>query len=222
MQSWKATRSVSPGTAPAPAAVPVPGTCTGTGTDTDTDPSPVMASDEEPSQRAAERDGTFSSKQYVLSGNASTHEIEAAKCRAYLKHMSRVRLLHLTNGGNHFAARMLADNMIEDSPTTFKMLDPPSVSRFLTYMSGTYAAAKQYVIKTFLSSSESNTGCSGDGDCVRSHINASMKSPVDLKGAARSVYSSLQALQIHYYCFTFLAISCITAVLFFLSLSTSS
>lgn len=217
MQSWKATRSVSPGTAPAaaaPAPAPVPGTST------DTDPSPVTASDE--SSRAADRDGTFSSKQYVLSGNASTHETEAARCRAYLKHMSRVRLLHLTNGGNHFAARMLADNMIDDSPTTFKMLDPPSVSRFITYMSGTYAAVKRYFVKTFLSSSESNTGGSGDGDCVGSYSNASVKSPVDLKGAARSVYCTLQALQIRYNCFKFFALSYIPAMVFFVGLSTST
>jgi hypothetical protein len=197
LQSWKATRSVSPGTAPAaaPASAPVPGTSAGT------DPSPMMASDE--SSRAAERDGTFSSKQYVLSGNASTHDTEAARCRAYLKHMSRVRLLHLTNGGNHFAARMLADNMIEDSPTTFKMLDPPSVSRFINYMSGMYAAVKRYFIKYFPSSSENNTGGSGDGDCMGSHNNASMKSLVDLKVAARSVYRSVQVFQIRYKCFNF-------------------
>jgi hypothetical protein len=135
--------------------------------------------------------------------------------------MSRVRLLHLTNGGNHFAARMLADNMIEDSPTTFKMLDPPSVSRFLTYMSGMYAAMKRYFMKTFLSS-ESSTGGSGDGDCVGSHSNASVQSPVDLKGAARSVYTSLQALQIRHNFFKFFAISCITAILFSISLSIST
>jgi hypothetical protein len=219
LQSWKATRSVSPGAAPAAVPVPAPVPGTGTGTGTGTDPSPMMASDE--SSKTAERDGTFSSKQYVLSGNASTHDAEAAKCRAYFKHMSRVRLLHLTNGGNHFAARILADNMIEDSPTTFKMLDPPSVSRFLTYMSGTYAAVKRYFMKSFLSS-ESNTGGSGDGDCVGAHSNASMKSPVDLKGAARSVYRSLQALQIRYNFFTFFAISCIIAILFFISLSFST
>ena len=121
--------------------------------------------------------------------------------------MSRVRLLHLSNGGNHFAARMMADNMIEDSPTTFKMLDPPSVSKIITYLSGLYAAVKRYFIKTFLSPSESSTGGSGDEDCMGSHSNASVKSPVDLKGAARSVYSSRQALQIRYNCFKFFAIS---------------
>lgn len=216
MQSWKASRSVSPGTAPAPSLVAVSGSGTGTGTGT----SPVMTSDE--SSKAAEREETFSSKQYVLSGNASTHKTESAKCRAYLKHMSRVRLQHLTNGGNHFAARMLADNMIEDSPTTFKIHEPPSFSRFFTYVNGMYAAVKRYFMKTSLSSSGSSIGECGNGDCVGSHSNASLKSPVDLKGAARSVYTSLQALQIRCNCFTFFAISCITAILFFISLFVST
>lgn len=188
----------------------------GTDTDTWTGTSPAMVSDE--SSKAAERDETFSSKQYVLSGNASTHEIESAKCRAYLKHMSRVRLQHLTNGGNHFAARMLADNMIENSPTTFKIHEPPSVSKFLTYMSGMYAAVKRCFIKTSLSSSGSNIGGGGSGGFVGSHINASVKSTVDLKGAARSVYTTLLALQVRRNHFTFFATSRITATLLFISL----
>jgi hypothetical protein len=221
LQSWKATRPASPGSSPAPGAAPGSGSGGGggSGSGSGADASTVMASDE--SSRATERDGTFSSKQYILSGNTSTHEAETAKCRAYLKHMSRVRLLHLTNGGNHFAARMLADNMIEDSPTTFKINEPPSASKFVTYMSGMYAALKRYFIKTFLSSSGRDIVDCDRRDCDESHSNASVKSKVDLKGAARSVYTSLQELQIQSICFLFCSSSCITAILFFTGLSIS-
>lgn len=61
-------------------------------------------------------DTTFSSKMYVLSSDAKEHSSkEISACRRYLKTMSKVRLVQLANAGNLYAARKLADNIMEAS-----------------------------------------------------------------------------------------------------------
>lgn len=59
-----------------------------------------------------QKDDSYSSKQYVLSGNSTVHEAEAARCRIYLNRMADMRLTRLANGGNHYAAGILADNIL--------------------------------------------------------------------------------------------------------------
>ena len=64
----------------------------------------------------AQRNGTYTSKQFVLSANASGADRarEISECRAYLTFMSNTRLTHMANGGNFFAARVLADKLMQD------------------------------------------------------------------------------------------------------------
>ena len=190
--NWKSARTYSSATSPT-----LPPTATATATATGTATGATTSADKN-SKAVKERDGTFSSKQYVLSGTSdiSTHAIETAQCRAYLHRMTRVRLLHLVNNGNHFAARILADNMIDDSPSGFKTNETPRSSfKFFIHMKGILYAGKDYVMKWFLSSNKSNGDDSVDKDyvgiLVQVQVNVSEKSLVDLKGAARSVYNSL-------------------------------
>lgn len=195
----KSTRSFSSATSSSLSATP-----TATATATAPDKSKKAVKEREGSFSSKEgsfssKEGSFSSKQYVLSGinNASTHEIETAKCRAYLHRMTRVRLLHLVNNGNHFAARILADNMIEASPSSFKTNETPRSSlKFFINMKGILCAGRDYIIKWFLPSNKSHSEDSEDKDYegIQAQVNVSENSSVDLKGAARSVYSSLEIL----------------------------
>ena len=190
--NWKSTRSFSSATSSSLSATP-----TATATATAPDKSKKAVKEREGS--FSSKEGSFSSKQYVLSGinNASTHEIETAKCRAYLHRMTRVRLLHLVNNGNHFAARILADNMIEASPSSFKTNETPRSSlKFFINMKGILCAGRDYIIKWFLPSNKSHSEDSEDKDYegIQAQVNVSENSSVDLKGAARSVYSSLEIL----------------------------
>ena len=190
--NWKSTRAYSSATSQSPSSSPTPTpTVTAAGTATAT------ASDKNnKAVKEGSLEGSFSSKQYVLSGtnNTSKHAIETAKCRAYLHRMTRVRLLHLVNNGNHFAARILADNMIDDSPSGFKTNETPRSSlKFFVYMKEMLYAGRDYIVKWFLPSNKSDSDDIVDKDYVgiKVQVNVSEKSLVDLKGAARSVYSSL-------------------------------
>ena len=67
-----------------------------------------------------DNDKTFSSKMYVLPTDEKEHSEETSlseisSCRTYLKTMSQIRLVQLANAGNIYAARKLADNIMEVS-----------------------------------------------------------------------------------------------------------
>ena len=56
---------------------------------------------------------TFSSRMYVLPGKEGEHSEESSVCRVYLNSMTKIRLTQLANAGNYYAARRLADIMME-------------------------------------------------------------------------------------------------------------
>ena len=50
---------------------------------------------------------------YVLPGKEGEHSEESSGCRVYLNSMTKIRLTQLANAGNYYAARRLADIMME-------------------------------------------------------------------------------------------------------------
>ena len=79
-----------------------------------------------------DNDKTFSSKMYVLPTDdkdyfEETSLNEISSCRTYLKTMSQIRLVQLANAGNIYAARKLADNIMEVSSEN--VMHPKNSSR---------------------------------------------------------------------------------------------
>jgi hypothetical protein len=140
-------------------------------------------------------DDSFSSKQYVLSGNSTVHEAEAARCRIYLNRMTDMRLAHLANGGNHYAAGILADNILHrmssnNSYATVRTNQYPNWPTVTAYASKLFSDAKRTLldlIRPSTSISDKAPGvCQGD-ECLPSGAEkATVKGPLpDVKEAAR-------------------------------------
>jgi hypothetical protein len=144
-------------------------------------------------------DDSFSSKQYVLSGNSTVHEAEAARCRIYLNRMADMRLAHLANGGNHYAAGILADNILHrvssnNSYATVRTNQYPNWPTVTAYASKLFSDAKRtllHLIRPSVSISDKAPGvCEGD-ECSQSVVEKETENgPLpDVKEAARCVWT---------------------------------
>ena len=161
----------------------------------------------------AQRNGTYTSKQFVLSANASgtDRDREISECRAYLTFMSKTRLTHMANGGNFFAARVLADKLMQDPEKLPHSSLASDLSKYWRLISEKMSSLTWYKEFSHLVGVESvpegelNDACQ-DMACESSSIkrdtatnrstDVQAKGPyrADLKGAARYImYTNLKS-----------------------------
>lgn len=152
----------------------------------------------------AQRNGTYTSKQFVLSANASStdRDREISECRAYLTFMSNTRLTHMANGGNFFAARVLADKLLQDPEKLPHSSLASDLSKYWSLISEKMSTVTWYkdiphLIGTgAVAESGSTDTCEGvacDSSSMKNDAAAKRSSEVkaknlhkaDLKGAAR-------------------------------------
>lgn len=142
-----------------------------------------------------QKDDPSSSKQYVLSGNSTVHEAEAARCRIYLNRMADMRLANLANGGNHYAAGILADNILhrissKNSYSSVRTNLYPKGSTLSAYVSKLFTDVQHALLELIRYSTgvsqKTPGGCQGD-ECLLSGAERSTElgELPDVKEAAR-------------------------------------
>lgn len=112
--------------------------------------SSTASSSTNPKGSYGQKDDSYSSKQYVLSGNSTVHEAEAARCRIYLNRMADMRLTRLANGGNYYAAGVLADNILRristnNSYSPIRVNPYPNWSTISAYTSKLFSDAHRFL-----------------------------------------------------------------------------